>query len=266
MEPVGDRLGCSDTPEVPYRIDLPGAGDEVVDRLIDLGALDVEAQEHGVAALLPDSVAPEQVAGALGVARFTVAPAIGRDEDSVWTLRPRPLRVGAHTLRLTDSRVFGTGLHPTTVLCLELLEEIVTHDSPVSVLDVGTGSGVLAIAALALGVPRATAIDIEAESVRVAANNARRNGVGDRLEVSHTGPQELTGAWPLVLANVLAAPLIAMAPALVRRVARRGQVVLSGIPQSMDEEVVAAYRRLGMWPARTKVRGGWVALLLRASW
>jgi ribosomal protein L11 methyltransferase len=251
---------------VPYRIDLHGAGDEVVDRLIDLGALDVEAHERGIAALLPDSVAPGQVARALGAPRFSVSPATGRDADSVWTLRPRPVRVGAHTLRLTDSQVFGTGLHPTTALCLELLEEIVTHDSPGSVLDIGTGSGVLAIAALALGVPRATAIDIDGESVRVAADNARSNGVGDRLEVSQAGPDELTEAWPLVLANVLAAPLIEMAPVLVRRVAHQGQAVLSGIPQSVEEEVVRAYRRLGMWHAQTRVRGGWAALLLRASW
>jgi ribosomal protein L11 methyltransferase len=251
---------------VPYRIDLHGAGDDVVERLIDLGALDVEAHARGVAALLPDTVVPEQVGRALGAARFSVAPAIGRDADSVWTLRPRPLRIGAHTLQLTDSRVFGTGLHPTTALCLELLEEIVTQDSPGSVLDVGTGSGVLAIAALALGVPRATAIDIERESVRVAGRNARRNRVGDRLDVSHAGPDQVTGAWPLVLANILAGPLMAMAPVLVRRVAHQGQMVLSGIPQSMDEEVAIAYRRLGMRHARTKVRGGWAAILLRASW
>jgi ribosomal protein L11 methyltransferase len=162
--------------------------------------------------------------------------------------------------------VFGTGLHPTTALCLELLEELVPQDSPSGVLDVGTGSGVLAIAALVLGVPRAMAIDIDPEAVRVAADNARRNGVGDRLEVSHGGPDELTDAWPLVLANVLAAPLIEMAPVLVRRVAHRGQLVLSGIPQSVDEEVVRAFRRLGMWHARTSARGGWAAVLLRASW
>jgi ribosomal protein L11 methyltransferase len=251
---------------VPYRIDLQGAADDVVDRLIDLGALDVEAREGGVAALLPDGVPAEQVAHALGARQFVVAPATGRDADSVWTLRPRPVRVGAHTLRLTDSQVFGTGLHPTTALCLELLEEIVTRDSPSGVLDVGTGSGVLAIAALVLGVPRVTAIDIDDESVRVAADNARRNGVGDRLETAHGGPDELTGAWPLVLANVLAAPLVEMAPVLVRRVAHQGQLVLSGIPQSVDEEVVRVFRRLGMWHARTSVRGGWAALLLRASW
>jgi ribosomal protein L11 methylase PrmA len=251
---------------VPYRIDLRDAGEEVVDRLIDLGALDVESHGRSIAALLPDSVAPGQVAGALGALHFSVSPATGRDADSVWTLRPRPVRVGAHTLRLTDSQVFGTGLHPTTALCLELLEEIVTQDSPGSVLDVGTGSGVLAIAGLALGVPRATAIDIDPESPRVAADNARSNGVGDRLEVSHAGPDQLTGAWPLVLANIQAAPLIAMAPVLVRRVAHHGEIVLSGIPQSVGQEVALAYRRLGMWHARTKVRGGWAALLLRASW
>ena len=137
---------------------------------------------------------------------------------------------------------------------------------PDAVLDVGTGSGVLALAALWMGVPRALAIDNDDEALRVAAENARINALDDRLQLTRGGPEAVTGMWPLVLANVLAAPLIEMAPALVRRVGHQGQLVLSGIPSSVEQDVDQAYRRLGMRRVRVKSRGAWVALVLQASW
>ena len=167
---------------------------------------------------------------------------------------------------LEQSAAFGTGLHPTTALCLEVLQEIAQIAPPDAVLDVGTGSGVLALAALTLGVPRALAIDIDADALRVAASNARLNGLAERLQLTRGGPESIAGTWPLVLANVLAAPLIEMAPALVRRVGHRGQLVLSGIPSSVEPDVDQAYRRLGMHRVNAVSRAGWVALVLRASW
>jgi ribosomal protein L11 methyltransferase len=125
---------------------------------------------------------------------------------------------------------------------------------------------VLALAALALGVPRALGIDIEDEALRAAADNARLNGCDDRLQLLRGGPEAVSGAWPLVLANVLAAPLIEMAPALVRRVGHHGQLVLSGIPGAVEPDVARAYRHLGMRLVDVRSRGGWVALTLRASW
>ena len=207
---------------MPYRVDFRHADNDALDRLVELGALDVESSVDGMAALLPDSVTPEQLATALGAKAITVSHAVGRDAGSVWVLSPRPISIGrlrivpAHrehapdTVRLIDASAFGTGLHPTTALCLELLQEIVQIAPPDAVLDVGTGSG--------------------------------------------------------VLANVLAAPLIEMAPALVRRVGHRGQVVLSGIPSSVEPDVDQAYRRLGMHRVNAVSRAGWVALVLRASW
>ncbi|HUG93251.1 MAG TPA: 50S ribosomal protein L11 methyltransferase, partial [Planctomycetaceae bacterium] len=167
---------------------------------------------------------------------------------------------------LIDASAFGTGLHPTTALCLEALEEAMRAGPPDSVLDVGTGSGVLALAALLLGVPRALGIDLDEDALRVAAENARINGVGDRLRLTRGGPDTVTGTWPLVLANVLAGPLIEMAPALVRRVGHHGQLLLSGIPASVEPDVDRAYRRLGMRRLRVKPRAGWIALVLQASW
>ena len=263
---------------MPYRVDFRHADNDALDRLVELGALDVESSLDGMAALLPDSVTPEQLATALGAKAITVSHAVGRDAGSVWILSPRPISIGrlrivpAHrehapdTVRLIDASAFGTGLHPTTALCLEVLQEIVQIAPPDAVLDVGTGSGVLALAALTLGVPRALAIDIDGDALRVAASNARLNGLAERLQLARGGPESIAGTWPLVLANVLAAPLIEMAPALVRRVGHRGQVVLSGIPSSVEPDVDQAYRRLGMHRVNSVSRAGWVALVFRASW
>jgi ribosomal protein L11 methylase PrmA len=252
---------------VPYRVDVRNAAAETLDRLVELGALDADVADDGtLAALMPDSVTPEQVAGALRDREIAISAAVGRDADSVWVLRLRPIRVGRLRLRLIDAAAFGTGLHPTTALCLEALEDIVALDRPDAVLDVGTGSGVLALAALLMGVPRAVGIDVDGEALRVAAENARLNGLSDRLQLAPGSVDAVAGAWPLVVANVLAAPLIEMAPALVRRLAHRGQLVLSGTPSSVAGDVDQAYRRLGMQHVRATSRAGWTALVLRASW
>jgi ribosomal protein L11 methyltransferase len=134
------------------------------------------------------------------------------------------------------------------------------------VLDVGVGSGVLALRALRLGVPRALGLDLDAAAVRAAADNARLNGLHDRLQLVRGGPEAVTGAWPLVLANVLAAPLITMAPTLIRRVGHHGHLVLSGIPASVEPDVERAYSRLGMRLVRVRSRSGWVAIELQATW
>lgn len=252
---------------MPYRIDLAAATDDLIARLIDLGALDAEVSNDGsLAAVMPDSVTPEQLASMLGVEHLAVSGARPRDDGSVWVIKVRPVRVGLHTVTLVDAPAFGTGVHPTTALCLEAIKEIVSVAPPDALLDVGTGSGVLALAALMLGVPRATGIDVDLRALDVASENARVNGLGDRLELIHGGPAAAAGRWPLVVANVLAAPLIEMAPELVRRVGYRGQLVLSGVVSSMEREVERAYSRLGMRPAHVKSRSGWVALLLNASW
>jgi ribosomal protein L11 methyltransferase len=264
---------------VPYRIDVRHAGDAALDRLVELGALDAEFSDDGrLAALLPDGVAPEQVAAALGVDDVAVSPAAGRDAGSVWVLSPRAIRVGGlriapadaeaepGALRLVDAAAFGTGMHPTTALCLEALAEAARAVPPNAVLDVGTGSGVLALAALRLGVPHAVGLDVDEEALRVAAENARLNALGERLELKRGGPETVSGTWPLVLANILAAPLIEMAPALVRRVAHHGQLVLSGIPASVEPDVDRTYRRLGMRRVTASARAGWVALVLQATW
>jgi ribosomal protein L11 methyltransferase len=264
---------------VPYRVDVTRADDAALDRLVELGALDVERSPGGdIAALMPDGIAPEDVARALGVGDLAISPAVGRDAGSVWILSPRPTRIGrlrivpAHAgaepgvLRLTDSSAFGTGLHPTTAMCLEAIDEALRDCIPGALLDVGTGSGVLALAALRLGVPRALGLDIDAEALRAAAENARLNALEGRLRLVRGGPDAVNGTWPLVVANLLAGPLVELAPVLVRRVGHQGRLVLSGVPSSVEPDVDRAYRRLGMQHVRAPSRAGWSALVLQASW
>lgn len=264
---------------VPYRIDIPDPRDDVLDCLVELGALDAGLTEGGaLAAVMPDAVTPARLERALGTAAFAVSPATGRDDDSVWIVTPGPIQVagvrivpaGATTaagdLQLIDTTAFGTGLHPTTALCVEALAEAIALDRPEAVLDVGTGSGVLALAALTMGVPRATGVDVEPAAIRAATTNARLNLLDERFTVVHGGADAIAGTWPLVVANVVAAPLIEMAPALVKRLGHRGELILSGVPTAVETEVEQIYRRLGMQRVRVTSRGGWVAIVMRASW
>lgn len=263
---------------MPYRIDISSPPDDVLDQLVQWSALDIEPLSDGLAAILPDGVTADVVAAALGGAVVTVSPAVARDNASVWLLSRRAIRIGSvliapaeiesppGTLRLTDSSAFGTGHHPTTALCIEAIEEAVSTTVPESILDVGTGSGVLALAALLLGVPRAVGIDIDADALKVAAEHARLNNLSDQLQLLPGGPDIVRGAWPLVVANVLAAPLIEMAPTLVRCVGNRGRLILSGIPRSLEADVRHAYQRLGMQGIRSETRAGWTILVAQASW
>jgi ribosomal protein L11 methyltransferase len=263
---------------MPYRIDVRCPPPDALDVLVELGALDVEPVQDGLAAIMPDGVTQEIVTGALGVDSVTVSAAVARDNGSVWLLSPRAVRIGSvliaspeadaprNALTLTDSLAFGTGHHPTTALCVEALQEFVGIERPDSVLDVGTGSGILALAALTMGVPQAVGLDIDAGALKVAEENARLNHLADRLQLVLGGPEIADGQWPLVIANVLAAPLIEMAPALVRRVAKRGRLVLSGIPWSLESEVRQAYQHFGMRYVDSKTRDGWTVLVLQASW
>lgn len=263
---------------MPSRLDLPAPPADALDRLIALGALDAEAIGDTVAAILPDGISIERLTRELDGAPFTLSPATPRDDGSVWILRPRPVTVGGLVLapadgpmldgaiRLVDGSAFGTGLHPTTALCLEMLDDLLGDPPPSRVLDIGTGSGVLALAALAKGVAHATGVDIDPMAMTDASANARLNDVESRLTLVQGGPDRVDGAWPLVLANVLAAPLIDMAPIVVRRIAHRGRLLLSGVHESMAADVERAYVRLGMRRAWTSTRDRWTAIVLDASW
>ncbi len=263
---------------MPYRIDVRGPAAGASDRLIDLGALDVEVEGGALAALMPDSVPVAAVQAVLAPARPRCSEATGRDDGSVWTLSPRPITVGGlrilpathppapDAIRLQDGPAFGTGLHATTALCLAALDPLLAVAPPLRLLDVGTGSGILALAALRGGVARVTGLDLDAAALAVAAGNARLNDMDARVSLIRGGPAAIGGAWPIVLANIRAAELIELAPLLAQRVASRGALVLSGIPQSAADDVGQAYQRRGMLAPRASARDGWVALTFHPSW
>ena len=147
-----------------------------------------------------------------------------------------PIAPAALNLRLDPGLAFGTGSHPTTRLCLEWLRAHVAGGE--SVLDYGCGSGILAIAARKLGAGAVTGTDIDVQAMRASEANAARNGVDVRFLLPDAVPP---GTFTIVIANILANPLIVLAPLLAHRVARGGRIALSGILDDQTEGVAAAY-------------------------
>jgi ribosomal protein L11 methyltransferase len=145
----------------------------------------------------------------------------------------------AVVVRLDPGLAFGTGTHPTTALCLEWLDGLDLERC--SMLDYGCGSGVLAVAALLLGSDRAMAMDIDDQAVRATIDNALRNDVRDRLAVSNH-PGGVAGEFDVVVANILAGPLIDLAESIAGHVKGGCLLALSGILSEQVEEVLNAYR------------------------
>lgn len=145
---------------------------------------------------------------------------------------------GRLAVRVDPGLAFGTGTHPTTKLVLEFLERNVKGGE--RVLDYGCGSGILAIAAAKLGAARVDAVDVDPQAVETAAANARANGVALQAAL----PEALPAAqYDIVVSNILAQPLIVLAPLLAARTAARGRIALAGILEAQAAEVIASY-----WP------------------
>lgn len=167
-------------------------------------------------------------------------------------------------VNLDPGMAFGTGTHGTTRLCLEALAGLFERSPvPRRVLDVGTGSGILAIAAAALGAKRVLACDIEPDSCRIAAENACLNSVEERMEVTGAPLQVLEGEFDVVLANILAEENIRLASELVRRIAPEGALVLSGILQEKEEMVREAFAAYPLSGPEITHREEWSCLLYR---
>jgi ribosomal protein L11 methyltransferase len=181
--------------------------------------------------------------------------------------RPRVVH-SPYTIEIDAGEAFGTAHHATTQGCLEALCSLTRRRGFRRVLDLGCGSGVLAIAA-ARSLPRAsiTATDHDPLAVQVATANARRNGVRSRLRfavadgLGHRNARQ-GPAYDLVLANVLAAPLIAMAPAMARAIVPGGIAVLSGLLIAQAAQVIAAYRCAGFQLLVHRRAAGWSTLTL----
>jgi ribosomal protein L11 methyltransferase len=177
-----------------------------------------------------------------------------RDWEREWLRDFRPMRFGrrlwicpadskpdrsdAVIVRLDPGLAFGTGTHATTAMCLEWLDTIDLRGR--TLLDYGCGSGVLAIAALKLGSRHVHAMDIDVQAVTATRENALQNGVEDRLTVS-AAEQDIGGQFDVVVANILAGPLVELATSISDHVKSGGQLALSGILSEQATEVLDAY-------------------------
>jgi ribosomal protein L11 methyltransferase len=219
----------------------------------------------------------------LSIPRPAISKVRSEDWSSSWKSNFKPLRVGRRLmivptweeaplnpddilLRLDPGMAFGTGGHETTRLCLELLEGIMDGMPTLlipSVLDLGTGSGILAMAAVKLGAGRVLAVDIDPLAVEVARENLAINGLADQVECSTTPLEALTGTFDVILANILAEELVRLVPHLIRRLSEGGVLVLSGILAEKEPLVRAGFAVQELEYVETRRQGDWVAMLYR---
>jgi len=241
----------------------PAAAEAFSEALLEAGALSValgnlDAARPTLHALLSRGCDPRRlVAAATELAGLAAVPAFSMAEiaDEDWVRNSQaqfaPSEIGARlwigaswhrapagrvAVQIDPGLAFGTGAHPTTRLVLLFLERTIRGGE--SLLDYGCGSGILAIAAGKLGAARIDGVDLDPEAVETAAANARANRVALRAAL----PEALPAAtYDIVVSNILARPLIVLAPLLAARAAPRGRIALSGILEPQAAEVLAAY-------------------------
>lgn len=238
-------------------------------------------QHNDVTALYPEHTDVDAIVQQLraGLASEPPTPRVDllpdADWASAWMAHYRPLAVGrnlwicpswltppepaAVNILLDPGLAFGTGDHPTTALCLEWLAEQPPHER--DVIDYGCGSGILAIAALKLGARRAHAVDIDPQALRVTQENAERNGVLPRLAISMPEKLAADAQADLVIANILARPLVELAPQLSTLVRPAGQLLLTGLLREQAADVGAAYDE--RFEFQERQRGQWALLIGR---
>ncbi|MGC9196202.1 MAG: 50S ribosomal protein L11 methyltransferase [Syntrophobacteraceae bacterium] len=184
--------------------------------------------------------------------RFIVSP--------TWEAEPRDTR--RLIIRIDPGRAFGTGHHETTRLCLEWLEScgLPRASGRESLLDVGTGSGILSIGAAMLGFGDITAIDNDPEAIETAKENVLLNGLSGKIDLFCTSVEEVRGQFDAVISNIESGPLIGMAGAIASRVRDAGLLALSGILTRQVDEVCAEYVKMGLSPAGRHDAGEWALL------
>ena len=169
---------------------------------------------------------------------------------------------GRVTLTLNPGLTFGTGSHATTRLCLTALESRI-HGGE-RVLDIGTGSGILAIAALKLGAASAEGVDIDPVAVRTAGENAALNGVADKLTVLVGDlSDKASGIYDIITANIVANAILSLAPAVPGLMAEDAVFIASGIIDSRKDEVIAGLEKAGLTVQEVKEKRGWECIVCK---
>lgn len=204
----------------------------------------------------------------------------GDDWIEIWRKHYRPIELGnvvvcpawieykekpGQVKVLIDSNMaFGTGEHETTSMVIELMQKYIPLSE--TVIDVGTGSGILGIAAAKLGAKHVVMTDIDYVAVKSAKHNCEMNGVADRCEVDLNNLlDEKKVKGQLLLANITADVLLILARSVEPHVEKGGVMVMSGIIRSREAEVIEKYRSLGFVPEERKEKGEWVALVMRKA-
>jgi ribosomal protein L11 methyltransferase len=173
-------------------------------------------------------------------------------------------RKGEIVITIDPGMAFGTGTHPTTQMCLRALEErIPIFPRSPSVLDFGTGSGILAIAAQKLVAKKVVAVDIDLVAVQNARKNAAGNNLNGRIDFRIHPAGNLLQVFDLVVANLLPQELLRAASFLARRVSPHGLLIISGILRGQKEEIASAFTEKGFKVLSSKEKRGWVCLVLK---
>ena len=211
---------------------------------------------------------------------YSITQLADADWAEGWKVHFKPLRIGRHflvcpTWEKADPRAgdriilmdpgmaFGTGHHETTMLCLEWLEnraEKTEAESLGSLIDLGTGSGILSIAASFLGFSPVLGVDNDPEAIEVAGQNITLNHLDSKIDLLNGTIDEASGTFDVVIANIQSLPLIRMAPLLLRCVKPGGRIVLSGVLNEQAEDVRKAYENEGTVLLNTSTAGEWCLL------
>ena len=212
-----------------------------------------------------------------------IAPLLEEAWASAWQQSFPPRAVGRHlwitppwetasapdrvSVVIEPGRAFGTGHHGSTEGCLALLDAVVGARPVARALDIGIGTGILAIAAVKLGVERVVGLDVDPDAIAASRANAARNGCEARIELHLDGPETLrdVSPFPLLLANLLTHTHVALARHYARLAARGGALILGGILEPEDGKVIAALEPNGMRLRERVVIEGWSSLLLEAA-
>jgi ribosomal protein L11 methyltransferase len=207
----------------------------------------------------------------------------GHDWASDWRQHFPPFRVGSRlvihpswidwqpagnevAITLDPGQAFGTGTHATTSLCLDALaEHFASGQQPDTILDVGTGSGILAMAGAALGAGQVVANDIDSDACRIARDNISRNRLDHLITVTDAALGEITGTYDLVLANILAAEILRLADLLVARLTPGvGRLVLSGILIEQEQAVINGFSDYPLQLLKTDHLDEWTCIVYQS--
>ena len=260
-------------------------------RLFDQGALGVELQEPGMALMPGTPPLPEGCGRAIAhfasaedasesARLFGAEPPVEvpeQDWSIAWRTHHRPMQVGPRSwvhppwekpprpgvaVAIDPGMAFGTGSHPTTALCLERCDELLSRFPGADLLDVGTGSGVIALLAKMLGAGRVVGTENDPVSLEAARQGAALNGIDGVDWVRAEDPAAVPGRFKIVIANILLNTLEGLAPAIAGKVADGGRLVLSGLLAAQGDAAERAYVGQGLRPVVRKAREGWLRVEL----